>query len=337
MIAIASSLPPPPSSLLDAQGHPAFGAYAGEISRVSWQGLRAPSPKGKLWTALHQKGWHFVSIAGQRHLAALAIIDLGWLASCFVYVFDRQEKRFLIDAQFMGPPVLASRVSDRAGALARSSFRMPGASFTLERASHSDSWHVSGHAQGLHLNAWLDAASAPPTLCAVAPIPGGAANCTHKTVCLPATGEIRVSGITIDLAGHTAMLDHTRGLLARETSWKWASLSAPGIGLNLVEGFNGPVENVVWIGGHLSPVGAATISHDPTRPGSPWLIRTDDGKVDLEFRPEGARRQDVNLVLASSRYVQPIGTFWGTIRGDGTTSAKVDGLVGVTEDHRSRW
>ena len=42
------------------------------------------------------------------------------------------------------------------------------------------------------------------------------------------------------------------------------------------------------------------------------------------------------LIVAKSRYVQPIGTFSGTLRLPGGEVAVAD-LVGVTEDHAARW
>jgi len=58
--------------------------------------------------------------------------------------------------------------------------------------------------------------------------------------------------------------------------------------------------------------------------------------VDLTFHPEGERRQDKDLIVAASRYVQPIGVFRGTLRCCDAEIA-VDDLPGVTEDHRARW
>jgi hypothetical protein len=56
------------------------------------------------------------------------------------------------------------------------------------------------------------------------------------------------------------------------------------------------------------------------------------------FTPEGARREDKDLLVAASRYVQPIGVFDGWVRADHNAPKKdVVALAGVTEDHHSRW
>jgi hypothetical protein len=187
------------------------------------------------------------------------------------------------------------------------------------------------------VEATLDAAAAPPTLCAIAEIPGGVANCTHKLAGLPARGTAGVGAARFDLDGHFGAIDHTSGLLARDTRWRWANASSGGVGLNLVSGFNGPVENVLWAGGKLHKVGAAAIHFDEGDSQAPWRVTTADGAIDLTFHPEGERRKDEDLVLARSRYVQPFGTYRGVVRPPGGAAIAVRDLVGVTEDHVARW
>ena len=65
---------------------------------------------------------------------------------------------------------------------------------------------------------------------------------------------------------------------------------------------------------------------------------SEDGLLDLQFTPEGARQESKNLLVAASYYIQPIGTFRGTVRAHaGAAPVAVDALLGVTEDHRSKW
>lgn len=329
-------LPPAPSSPVDPTGRPALGAYAGYTSTTRWQGLH-PADRGKLWTALHEKRWHYMSIAGPEVVVAFAIVDVGWATSAFAYVFDRRARQLLSNVTSMGLPGVSAHVSDAPGDGARSTFRTPFLALELERPAGSGAWLVHARGTGgLAIDATLSVTGAPPPLCAVASIEGGVANCTHKTVGLAASGTAVAGGTRFELTGCTAALDHTSGILARDTRWRWASASAPGFGLNLVEGFNGPVENAVWLDGDVIPVGAATFTFDPAATMAPWTIRTDDGRVDLEFVPEGERREDKNLLVAVSRYVQPIGVFRGRVQAGGRTVAVVD-IPGVTEDHVARW
>jgi hypothetical protein len=306
---------------------------------VSWDGLEGRHARSRLWRLLHEKRWHYVSIAGPRVALAAVVVDLGWVASAFAYVFDRSSRRLLCDLSFMGLQKVTHRVADRAGESARTVFQGLNASLLIERPPGHSSWLVRGQGpRGFSLDATLDAGTAPPTLLAVAPIEGGVANATHKTVGLAARGQVRAAGARFDLDGHYAALDHTTGLLARDTSWRWASASGRGVGLNLVEGFNGPVENALWIDGALHPVGEAIFEFDKSDHLKPWRVRTRNGMVDLTFTPEGARREDKQLYIAQSWYVQPIGVFNGTVRASsGGPEIEVRDLPGVTEDHVAKW
>ena len=181
-------------------------------------------------------------------------------------------------------------------------------------------------------------------LTSVCPVLGGGVTMTQKTVCVPADGEVRAAGRAFKIKDCLASLDYSHGYLGRETRWRWASASGRlkdgrTFGLNLVEGHNdGAVtENCLWIGGRLSQPGHAYFELDERDPSRPWRIRTDDGRVDLTFEPEGARREDINIRLIVSQYVQPMGTFSGKIRDEDGTELQVVGVPGVVERHRARW
>ncbi len=335
MAAPATIVNPAPKSPLGPDGRPALGAYRGYAERVSWQGLHPDLRRNLLWRKLHTKTWHYASIANEACVVALAIIDVGIAASAFAYVFDRRAGRMATNLSFTALPG-AARFTAFAGPGACSRFVTRGRRFAIERGPST--WHIHGTTRdGFTLDATLDPTCAPSPLCAVARIESGVANCTHKTVGLAAHGFVATGGSRFDLAGGTGALDHTHGLLARDTLWRWASATSPGLSLNLVEDFNGPVENVVWIGDELVPVGPVSFRYDPAATLRPWAIRSADGVLDLEFTPAGERRADNDLLIAKSWYVQPVGTFRGVIRPAGRTPIEVRDLAGVTEDHVARW
>jgi Protein of unknown function (DUF2804) len=326
-------LPAAPATPVDANGAPAFGAYLGECADVSWARLDKPWARGPIWRLLHAKRWHYVSIAGPRVVLAFAVVDVGYAANAFVYLFDRGTRALLADVSVLGLPGFMAKVSPTADAGARTTWSSGTVKLMLERTAAG--WTVMARAPNLEIDATLGAPTAP-TLCAIARIERGVANCTHKMACLPVHGLARAGKLRFDLDGSTAAIDHTYGLLARDTTWRWVSAARPDLALNLSQGFNGSIENAVWHEGRLHPVGAAEIVYDASSATGAWRIRTLDGVVDLTFRPEGQRRQDKDLFIAKSRYVQPIGTFSGTIKLPDGEIAVAD-LVGVTEDHTARW
>src|SRR5947209_13482903 len=100
--ALPAGLPQAPRAAVDERGEPRFGAFAGHLPLVDWSGLAGRFQRGLVWRLLHAKRWHYVSIGGPRVVLAAVVVDLGWAASAFAYVFDRQARALLYDESFMG-------------------------------------------------------------------------------------------------------------------------------------------------------------------------------------------------------------------------------------------
>jgi hypothetical protein len=325
-------LPPVPDSVVDTSGEVRVGTYEGEMRAIDWR------PVASAWKRMFgAKRWQYVSLFTPEIALAALIIDVGWLASAQVAVFDRSARRLRLDLSIDGLPERHAMVAPHPGEGALSTWHGRGLELRLGRPASTARWTLSGRGERFELAAELDASAAPPTICAIAVPPGARGNSTHKTVGLPVTGSVTVDGQRWSLDGGSAALDYTNGVLARDTTWRWASGTQPGLGINLVEGFNGAAENVVWINDQPIRVGEAHIAIDPRDIDKPFNVRSVDGVVDLEFRIEGVRAQDRDLLVAKSIYVAPFGTYHGVIRPPDAAEIVVDGLPGVCEEHLARW
>ncbi|MCK7477417.1 MAG: DUF2804 domain-containing protein [Candidatus Moduliflexus flocculans] len=205
-------------------------------------------------------------------------------------------------------------------------------------ARRRDVDHPRAGAEGLRGGRHRGRRREPPAICAVTEIAGGVANCTPQDG-VPAGARPR-GGRRRELRSRGVVRGprpYLRPAGARHALAVGGGVERHAIGFNLVAGFNGPVENGVWLDGRLVKVGAAEFQFDPKATMKPWHVRTVDGIVDLEFQPEGERREDQNLVVAASSYVQPIGTFRGTIKPPDGPAVAVSDLLGVTEDHVAKW
>ena len=330
---LTTPLPPAPRRLAGDDGRPRFGLYAGSLADPSFTGL-ANTP-GTLERRLIEKRWQYAFLATPEMMLALAVIDCGYLSSGICAVFDRGARRLLVDGNPVLPP-LCARIGDSPGEGMSASLLGPGIRARLER----DQGRISIRARWAHadIDLLLDASRAPPPVTAIAPVGApGRFDFTQKTVLLPAEGEVRAGNVRFDVRGQPAALDYTHGFLARDTSWRWAFASGRAgshqVAFNLSEGFlEGEGENAVWIDGEPQAAGPVRFSFDPASPMGPWRMQSADGSVDLAFRPEGYRAQDIDLKLIRSRYLQPFGVFSGRLR-----SIAVEDLPGVTEDHAARW
>lgn len=327
-------LPAAPSSIVGADGQPLFGRYAGQAAGFDWRALASPHARSALWRRFHHKRWHYVALATEQVFCAVAIVDLGWISTCFAYAFDRDDGDMLANFSQDGLPGVSASLAGSADG--RSTFKAKGTRIAIEGAG--------GGRHRLELDCpylQIDAEFGPgasPLLLAAGPVKDGSVHATQKSSGMPLTGEVRLWRGEYDLAGGVASFDYSNGLLARNTAWRWASAHNLELGFNLQAGYFGGHENALWLDGQVHPLGPAHFLYDQSDPMSGWHIFTEDDLLEVFFTPEGARRQDKNLVVAASRYLQPIGTFTGWVRSSVDDPKRVvTRLVGVTEDHTSRW
>ncbi|WP_317205744.1 DUF2804 domain-containing protein [Janthinobacterium sp.] len=323
-----------PAHILTAGGEPLFGRYAGQAGGFDWGALAAPHARGAVWRRFHHKRWHYLALATPELFCGVAIVDLGWTSTAFAYAFDRRARRIAAEFSQDGLPGLSASLAPHAGGASR--FRFLSKSIAIDCAAPGRH-RLRVRGAGLEIDA--ECGPGPmPLLLAVGPAAGGSVHATQKSGGLPLSGQARCGARRFGLDGGVASFDYSNGLLARETAWRWASAHSLELGFNLQAGYFGAHENALWLDGQLYGLGAAQFDFQSGAPLAPWRVHTDDGLLDLHFTPEGARAQDKNLLIAASRYVQPIGTFSGWVRaGAGAPKRSVTQLAGVTEDHRSRW
>jgi hypothetical protein len=159
---------------------------------------------------------------------------------------------------------------------------------------------------------------------------------TRKQAGVPARGWVELDWRRVEVDG-LAVVDETAGYHGRHTSWLWSAgvgraRGGERIGWNLVTGVNdGPVasERSVWVDGEPVEVGPVTFGDDLSR------VEFADGDGALAFHewPGSARVDDTNVLVFSSRYRQPFGTFSGTLPG----GIELAEGYGVMESHRVTW
>ncbi len=343
-------LPNAPRDVSDEQGHPRFGTFSGEVAEVDFNKLAGPYAMSKAWRAVKHKSWQYTFVATPEVIALCAIADLRYTGNAFVVAVDLASRKLLHDGSFLGAPGLQS-VSNYPGQGLQARFRTLGAKFWTGRKEGSGRYELDVQVSsllggGLSWKGDVLAENGPPALTVIAPVGnGGVVNVTQKWAGLLASGKLTAAGRTYDLDGGVAGMDYTNGLLARNTSWRWAFAcgrlpDGTPLGLNLVEGFNednpNANENGLWLGNELIPLDRARFSFNPKDPLDTWRVETVDGSVKLKFQPIYVHREHRDYLLVKSRFIQPVGLFEGTIRANGRT-LEVKALAGVTEDQDMLW
>ncbi len=162
---------------------------------------------------------------------------------------------------------------------------------------------------------------------------GGGWIWTRKQAGVAVRGTVALDGATQRVACR-GVVDDTVGYHARRTAWRWAAgvgetVDGRAAGWNLVRGVNdGPIasERSVWLDGAVYEAAPCAFEADLSR-----VVSPDGG--DLRFAAEATRERHDELLLVRSDYVQPFGTFAGTLPGGVALASG----YGVMEDHRARW
>jgi hypothetical protein len=280
----------------------------------------------------------YITFITNEVLAACAIVRLGYASKAFFFAYDIAEKKMGIDASILKGPFAAkvARVGadekDREhvasfGSDARITREANGAFHIVTRFAK---WKVDAVA---HANAKTNA----NTLTAIAHIPSGLVNVTEKGALIPASGTLTIPNRTYTLDGGLMGYDHTSGILARHTSWRWAfamgkDVAGAPFALNLTQGFVGETECAMWSNGDLhaltEPRFFSGTSHDP------WRVESTSGKLLVRERARHVEKD--NLLVVRSRFIQCVGDLEGKL----TTSSHAVNLKGVpcvVEDQDVLW
>lgn len=344
------SLPLAPTAVSDDAGVPLFGTYQGTLPTVDLHRLTGQYNPGLGRRLLKHKKWLYSFAATQEVIALCAVVDVGYSSNCFCVVVDLKDQTTLIDASVLGLAAPMVQVSNEPNTGLDVRFTSPLLRVSASRPLGSERFHLHSRAGllGRKLDWQVDflAAGAPPPLTVIAPVPlDGVVNVTQKWAGMLTFGTLHAAGRRYVLDGGVGGMDYTHGYLARRTAWRWGFACgrlADGtpIGLNLVEGFNETREdvneNALWVGNRLIPLSRARFVWNKADPLDKWEISTDDGSVQLTFRPIALHREVRDLKLVKSWFIQPVGLFEGLITIDGRTQ-RVENLPGVAEDQDILW
>jgi hypothetical protein len=327
-----SALAAAPASFLDAHtGEPSCGAFFGPIPAVALGAL------GLRDRIARRKRWVYAAVATDEMWFSLAIVRTGYAATAFAFAYDLQGNRMMLDRTVIGPAGVA-RVTDdfhEQGEVAR--FAMAKTRLSVTR--RGTTLDLRARIGELELDAAVDEQTGPPAITAIARLGDGLVNGTEKRALLAVRGLARVGQREVVLDAGTAGYDYTHGLLPRHTQWRWAfalgkAKSGEPFGFNVVQGFVGEAECAAFLGSEVVPIAEPRFELDVNEPMKPWRL-VGDG-IDLAFRPGGVHAQHTNLVVVKSRFVQPVGTFRGTMRVAGREVA-IENLPGVVEDQDVLW
>jgi hypothetical protein len=336
-----------PERLVSPDGTVPFGTYAGPVPDINAgdfdYGKLAPLPfpLGIGGRAKRFKRWQFFGVIDDDFVLGVAIAHVQYLATGFAYLFDRRTQT-LTECNIKRPFAKGTVFSPTA------------ARGISEIAKGGHSIRSDNTDNGGERRVWVDFGaklSADVTL--IEPGTGVSALCpqdahgfhyTYKSAGQLARGTVSVGGKECRLSDNAlGLFDWTASTPPRATTWNWACAVGRGphgqpVGINCSRGLVGGAysQNTIWLDGAPCVLSGVQFDYDSEDIlGKPWRVRTDDGLLDLGFRPGKERYENINVGLIASSLHQPFGTFTGTLIHFGT-KFEVE-LYGFCEEHYAKW
>jgi hypothetical protein len=243
------------------------------------------------------KRWRYVGVYGETMMACAGIVHVAGMLQSFWAVWDKQTLR-------------ERTVVGRRGGV------------VVERGV------IAITAKDVHLRLELESDGEPVEVVS----PHGQSYIWTRKWPIAASGTLSVDGATQAVAA-AGLVDESAGYHARRTAWEWSAgvgtaLDGRPVAWNLVAGIHDAAqhsERTVWVDGVAREVGPAGFT--------PNLDRVEWPGGALRFSEQTRRSRRDQMVLIASDYVQPFGTFAGTV-GPGVELAAG---YGVMERHRARW
>lgn len=245
-----------------------------------------------------RKRWRYVGVFGTRLMLCAGVVQIGPALQTFWAVWDRERHALRERTRLWRP---------------RPYVRLSGHEVVVEDGTVSVRLRLE-----------------PGTpIEAVSDVGGGASIWTRKQGAVRFVGTVTLDGeeIAVDELG---CVDESAGYHARRTDWEWSAgvgslADGRAVGWNLVRGIHDGEtgsERYVWVeGSEPVEVGPVVFAADLSSVGG------------LSFEAEATRARRDDLGVFRSDYVQPFGTFTGTLPG----GLELAGGRGVMERHSALW
>jgi hypothetical protein len=308
--------------------HP-FGRYEQIVEQPStklWDGNGGPISRRRL----ERKTWLFIGAVHEDVFIGFAIVDAGLLSKAFAYVYDLKKNELIED----GITIPLGFPNDFDPNL-RSEWKLK--NFSIRSEGHKMLAAYEGKKFSLNIMVDLN----DHGLNFICPSDANRPfHYTYKNVLLPSSAVLAYNGQIINFENLRASIDFSKGYPARKTFWNWTSFMGETedgipVGMNLVDGFNGNLENVIWLGDQRIYLGKIIYNYQPPLESSIWEVRSTDNLLKLEMNPKGARKENVNALVMKSKFTQVYGPMTGQIVIDGQLK-KIKGS-GVMEEHEALW
>jgi hypothetical protein len=298
---------------------------------------------------LRVKRWDYYAAFTPHKFFSATIADLGYAGNLFVYVLDYAKD--LLHEEGLVIPLGRGVVLPRNSTSGVTEFKNKRASLFFEADGESRKisvdWPAFHEGRGISAEISFSCPASHESMSIVIPFLEKRFYYNRKINCMPAAGTINYGGDEEKLVASTSLgsLDWGRGVWPYHSFWNWASSSGflPDgrmIGLNLGNGFGDlsqATENCVILDGLLHKLDEVDFIYDPKNFMTPWLFKSNDNRLNLEFIPFKVRTAITNLGIIHSVVHQLFGHYNGHFSTDEGETIQIQDLIGFAEEHYARW
>jgi len=331
--------------LITPDGDVRVGIFQGPIDEVNHRDFDLRTPMGRPASAFQRRmgfnQFEFLGAMCDEIVFGVAIADVRYAGTGFAYVHEpatrRRTERSVTRPLALGFDLVQTPESG-ASVLDTGPLK-------VEMRAFEGGRHLRARARGIELDArFLEDGMEPMRICTRAGATGFVF--ARKTAGHRVEGTLRWEGREIDLgaAGALGHHDWSAGYMRRETFWNWACLAGRTdagrvVGLNASCGVNETsfLESCFWVDGTLHRLPPIDFIYDRRDLHQPWRVRDEQGRVDLQFTPEGAHAERIDAGLVASNFTQLLGRYRGHLRTGSGETHRIDGLPGYAEWHFARW
>ena len=144
-------------------------------------------------------------------------------------------------------------------------------------------------------------------------------------------------------------LDWGRGVWAYSGTWYWSSatgiINGSKLGFNLGYGFTDrspATENCIFYNDKINKLNKVEFiipndEKDLCEKDKPWIIKSDNDRINLKFYPQVNRQSKFNYLIIKSEQNQVFGVFEGEVVLDHGQKIKIKNLHGFAEKVSNRW
>jgi hypothetical protein len=318
---------------------------------------------------LQKKEWEFIALSTERYLFGLAVGQLNYAGTGFIYFYDSVTGQTLQHASLL-PLGLKTHFSNSSmDGCSSFAFRSLSVSFcqqTEKGATEIDinASVVFSDSTSINIKAQLGSLQKPSgTLALSFPIGPKRSAYTHKSSGMQVNGNAEMTSsqgvkTIIPLQHGAGLLDWTRSMHARLTLWFWVALSwltpnGDRVGINLSHGvYPHPtanktatkqigMENGIWWNDKVYLIHSPLIvqgepGHGDVSIGKTWRCYTEDHTLDLTFTPADLVPSSVHLYVIHADLLHHFGRYSGRVKVAGQTLELVN-VPGILEDHFAWW